>query len=88
MYRRKTMASHKFTKEEMDQLRACSYVLDVTPSLVHFSIEFKQLFWEEILAGKHPREIIRSFGIDPDILGNTRIAGIRGQIRNEVKSGK
>lgn len=82
------MASRKFSKEEMEQLRACAYVLDITPSLIHFSVEFKQLFWEELMAGKHPREIIRSFGIDPEILGSIRISGISGQIRKEAKSGK
>jgi hypothetical protein len=37
------MANRKFTKEEMNHLRASPYVLDVSPSIVHFSAIFKVL---------------------------------------------
>lgn len=82
------MASRKFTEDEMNHLRASSYVLDVRPNIVHFSAEFKELFWNSILEGKSPREIIIQLGIDPDILGTTRIAGLKSMIRNEVRAGK
>lgn len=81
------MASQKFTEEEMNHLRASAYVLDVSPSIVHFSAEFKKKFWEAILAGKTPRNIVINLGIDPDILGETRLNGLKGMIRNEVKAG-
>ena len=81
------MASKKFNEEEMNHLRARSYVLDVSPSIVHFSAEFKKKFWEAILAGEKPRDIVINLGIDPDILGETRVNGLKGMIRNEVKSG-
>ena len=81
------MASKKFTEEEMNHLRASSYALDVSPSIVHFSAEFKKIFWENILAGKKPRDIVIELGIDPDILGETRLNGLKGMIRNEVKTG-
>ena len=82
------MASKKFTEEEMNHLRASSYVLEVSPSIVHFSAEFKKEFWEAILAGKTPQNIVLNLGIDPDILGETRLNGLKGMIRNEVKAGK
>jgi hypothetical protein len=81
------MASKKFTEEEMSHLRASSYVLEVSPSIVHFSAEFKKKFWEAILAGKTPRNIVLNLGIDPDILGESRLNGLKGMIRNEVKAG-
>ena len=81
------MANRKFNEEEMNHLRARSYVLDVSPSIVHFSAEFKKKFWEAILAGEKPRDIVINLGIDPDILGETRVNGLKGMIRNEVKSG-
>lgn len=81
------MANKKFTEEEMNHLRASSYVLDVSPSIVHFSAEFKKKFWEAILERKTPRDIVIDLGIDPDILGETRISGLKGMIRNEVKAG-
>jgi hypothetical protein len=81
------MASKKFTEEEMNHLRASPYVLEVSPSIVHFSAEFKKKFWEAIIAGKTPRKIVMNLGIDPDILGETRLNGLKGMIRNEVKAG-
>jgi len=84
---KKNMATKKFKEEEMNHLQASSYVIDVSPSIVHFSAEFKKKFWEAILAGKKPRDIVINLGIDPDILGETRLNGLKGMIRNEVKAG-
>ena len=82
------MANKKFTQEEMNHLRASPYVLDVSPSIVHFSANFKELFWNSIQEEKEPREIVIEFGIDPDILGECRVTGLKGMIRNEVRAGK
>ena len=38
------MANKKFTEQEMLTLRNSKYVLDVSPSIVHFSAEFKNCF--------------------------------------------
>lgn len=82
------MARKKFTEEDMNHLRASPYVLDVSPSIVHFSAEFKELFWNSVLKGKHLREIVIELGIDPDIIGETRLSGLKIMIRNEVRAGK
>ena len=82
------MANKKFTVEEMNHLRASTYVLDVSPSIVHFSAKFKELFWNLIKEGKEPREIVIKFGIDPDILGVNRLNGLKTMIKEEVRAGK
>ena len=82
------MASKKFTEEEMNHLRASSYVLDVSPSIVHFSVAFKREFWQSLQEGNEPREVIVKMGIDPEILGKNRINGLRTLVRNEFLSGK
>lgn len=82
------MANKKFTEEEMKHLHASKYVIDVSPSIVHFSAEFKKKFWEAFLEGYKPRDIVTQLGIAPDILGETRVSGLKGMIRNEVKAGK
>lgn len=82
------MANKKFTAREMDQLRESPYVLDVSPSIVHFSAEFKQLFWQSLQSGKEPEAAVRELGIDPEILGQNRVMGLRGMVRNEVRAGK
>ena len=82
------MANKKFNEEEMKHLRASPYVLDASPSIVHFSAEFKKKFWEAILAGKKPRDIVIDLGIDPNILGEIRISGLKGMIKKDVNAGK
>lgn len=81
------MANKKFTEQEMLVLRNSKYVLDVSPSIVHFSAEFKKIFWEELSKGKLPRDIVKNLGIDPNLLGDTRINGLKTMIGNEVKKG-
>ena len=58
------MANKKFTEQEMITLRNSKYVLDVSPSIVHFSAEFKKLFWEELSKGRLPREIVSTLICD------------------------
>ncbi len=82
------MANKKFTDEEMNHLRASTYVLDVSPSIVHFSAKFKELFWNLIMKGKEPREIVIKLGIDPDILGVNRLNGLKSMVKDEVRAGK
>jgi len=82
------MTNKKFTEEEMNRLKASMYVLDVSQSIVHFSAEFKEKFWEGILSKKEPREIVEELGIDPDILGKNRLNGLKSMISGEVRSGK
>ena len=81
------MARKKFTEGEMECLKASPYVLEVSPSIVHFSAEFKEKFWQLIMLGKAPREAVIELGIDPDILGENRVNGLKTMLRNEVRSG-
>ena len=82
------MATRKFTKEEMEYLTACPYVLSVGPNTVNFSIEFKELFWKALQEGKQARDIVISLGVDPDVLGKTRLDGLKGMIRKAGKAGE
>jgi len=81
------MANKKFTPEEMSELRKNKYVLDVSPSIVHFSAEFKKEFWKALMQGKLPKDIVQSLGINPQILCETRLGGLKTMICNEVKKG-
>jgi transposase-like protein len=81
------MASKTFTKEEMAHLRACPYVLNVTPSTVFFSAEFKELFWKALQEGKSAQEIVVDYGVDPDILGKTRLQGLKGMVKKAGRAG-
>ena len=45
----------------------------------------KKIFWGKMSKGRLPREIISTLGIDPNILGDSRINGLKTMIGNEVK---
>jgi hypothetical protein len=81
------MANRKFTPNEISELKNNKYVLDVSPSVVHFSSEFKEEFWNALIQGKLAKDIVKSMGINPDVLGETRLAGLKIMIKNEVKKG-
>lgn len=64
------------------------YVMDVSPTIIHFNAAFKELFWKKLQAGMKPAAIFREAGIDPDTLGKTRVEGFKGMLKAEVKRGR
>jgi hypothetical protein len=77
-----------FTEEQMNHLRESPHVLKVYPKQVHFSAHFKEMLWNSVQAGKEPHDAIAALGIDPDVLGETRIYGMMTAIKNNVLEGK
>ena len=65
-----------------------SVITDVTPQFVYYSAEFKERFYREYQEGKKPRKIIGEMGIDTNILGQTRVNGIKRRILRDVHIGK
>ena len=82
------MISKYFTDEQMDHLRKSPYVLKVYPTQVHFSAHFKEMLWNAVQSGKEPRKAIADLGIDPDVLGDSRIHGVISLIKSNVLAGK
>lgn len=82
------MANKKFTDEEIARLQESQYVLKATANQVHFSAEFKRVFRDALCSGETARDIAVRFDIDPELLGATRLQGLKTMIRNEVKSGR
>ena len=69
------MARKEFTEEEIAILKTSPHVMDVSPAIIHFNAAFKELFWNKLQAGVDPATIFREAGIDPDMLGKTRVDG-------------
>ena len=84
----KRMSNKTFTQKEIEVLRTSPYVQNVSQSMVFFSASFKEQFWKLLCDGKAPRDIVVALGIDPDILGDNRIAGLKAIVKREVKAGK
>ena len=82
------MIVRPFTVEQMEKLKENPYVQEVTEQFVYFSIEFKQRFYSEFMSGKKPRKIIIGMGLDPELLGQSRINGIKQYVRRYAKRDK
>jgi hypothetical protein len=82
------MAKKRFTLEEMTMLRKSKYVLKVNPNTIHFKSEFKEKVWELIQSGKTASEAVAELGIDPDILGDSRLQGLRCSLKSDASKGK
>ena len=82
------MAKNLFNDKEMKALEKNPYVVMVIPSQVSFSSEFKSMFYVKYKDGMNPEDIIREVGIDPKILGKTRISGLRQTILKAAREGK
>lgn len=81
------MSKKIFTEEEVAILRQNPYVAAVSPKRIHYSPEFKQLFWKEYNETGSPTGIMRKYGFSPEILGAFRIHQLPVDIRNEIAKG-
>lgn len=67
------MGRKSLKTEDVGDLTANKYVLDVDRGRIFYTPEFKKHFISEYNKGKKPSEIFRDAGFDPDVLGNKRI---------------
>lgn len=75
------MSNKLFSEEEVRALKASPHVESVTCRAVTFKPSFKKLVYQELLIGKHVREIFEEHGIDTGALGENRINGFLDRIR-------
>ena len=80
------MSKKVFTDQEVEMLRANKYTYAVTPHILSFTKEFKNLFWEEYQGGALPRQILENCGYPASVLGKERIWGIAQAIKNQYHS--
>lgn len=73
----------KFTLEQIKTLTESPHTHHVTQKTVSYTQEFKVMFWEKYSTGTAPETIFREAGIDPDILGKTRIWGLVTTLRKQ-----
>ena len=81
------MSSKKiFTAEEVEALRINPYTASVTPSVIHFTLDFKKEFWRLSAEGCTGNQAFRKLGCDPDVLGFERVHNVTKRVRREGKS--
>lgn len=81
------MSHFKFTKEQMELLRANPYTYSVSTGQIYFTKEFKERFYELRQGGMPLNDIIIELGYEPEILGEQRISGISSLINKAKKNG-
>lgn len=83
----KPLETHRneFTQEQIEHLRMNHNVKSISASTIRFTEEFKRYFYEKIKSGMTSKEIFLSCGIDPNILGMSRIEGFRYSLNKKAK---
>ena len=81
------MSASKFTPEEIRLLKEHPYIIEVTPGKVCFSKEFKEIIWNKMQQGHDIHDIFNEYNIPCDLLGESRIHGMKYLIRKEGKAG-
>ncbi len=75
MIRNQQTHRHYFTPEQVEHLRGNNYVKSVSRSTIKFTEDFKRHFHKMRASGRAARRIFSDCGIDPEILGESRIDG-------------
>ena len=79
--------THKnpLTPEQVNQLLKNRYVKSATQNSVRFTEEFKRYFYQKHTSGMTVRSIFLEYGIDPDVLGESRISGFCHTVNVQAK---
>lgn len=77
-----------FTPEEVEALRQNPYTHTVTAQTISFTTEFKRIFWAKSQKGQLSHDIMKEMGYDPEVLGRTRINGIKSHIKEQIITGE
>ncbi len=64
---------NKFTEDQIQQLKGNVYVGRISELTVSFTPEFMRLYCAERVTGKRPEDIFKENGIDPKVLGRSRV---------------
>ena len=77
--------TNPLSKREIERLRSNPYVASVTANTVRFTEDFKALAYGEKLKGISVAETMRRCGIDPDVLGMSRVEGFRYTLNKKAR---
>ena len=73
------------TKEQIAELEKNPSIAKVTANTVTFTPEFKKIAYQQLVNGKSMRSILREIGVDPDVLGNSRLWGMAEKLRKNAE---
>ena len=79
--------TNPLSKREVEQLRKNPYVVSASANTVRFTEEFKKLAYDNKCKGISVAETMRRSGIEPDVLGESRVSGFSCQLNKKAKLG-
>ena len=74
-----------FTEDEINKLKVNAHVRSVTERTIHFTEDFKRLFYERRKMGVPSQQIFRDCGIDPEVLGQNRMEGFSSMLNKQAR---
>ena len=77
--------TNPLSKQEIEKLRKNPYVASVTANTVRFTEAFKELAYEKKGQGIPVIATMRQYGIDPEILGASRVEGFSYTLNKKAK---
>ena len=75
------MSKKLLNTEELAELRSNPYVAGIISGRISFTPEFKRAAYDQLVSGKTMRTIFEEHGIDPEILGDSRIHSVARKLR-------
>jgi len=82
---KKKTHTNPLSKQEVERLRSNPYIATVTANTVRFTEGFKKLAYEQKEKGISVAETMRKCGIDPEILGESRVVGFAYTLNKRAK---
>ena len=81
------MSKKRFTQDEREKMSKNRYVLRVSDKAITYADEFKQLFIDQYMTGKSPREIFEACGFDVSVIGMKRVEQSAGRWKKAYDQG-
>lgn len=75
----------QFKIADMALLERSPYVEKVTPSRIQFTTEFKNLAYQELMAGKCVSDIFEEHGLSVALIGKSRIYNFACQLKKKME---
>ena len=77
--------TNPLSRQEIEKLRKNPYIASVTANTVRFTEAFKELAYEKKCQGIPIAETMRQHGIEPEILGASRVDGFSYTLNKKAK---
>lgn len=76
----------EYSAKEIKKLKGNPYTHSVSKNGIHFTVEFKEAFWNGYQAGIAPRQLLSDLGYDLSLFGQKQIDSLVQRIKKQALS--